>query len=183
MKKLVAISLCSLVLVAGSVAYATGGSLIGKKVDKTVSVVVNGQKAKTEAVIIDGVTYAPVRTVGEMTGSTVKYEGGVVKVDSKKEMIIPETTGQLNSLNQRIDQAKREIDGNNATIATANEMLGKYKAHYEKEKLFESTGIKYEDSEDYKRGLAEIEKSKGAIERVGKELADLERQKSELTAK
>lgn len=53
-------------------------SLIGKKVDGVVKVIVDGSELETAAVVIEGVSYAPLRAVGESLQLEVEYSDGVV---------------------------------------------------------------------------------------------------------
>ncbi|MDK8182125.1 hypothetical protein [Paenibacillus sp. UMB4589-SE434] len=177
MKKIIIGSLCFIILIAGSAAYAAGESLVGKKVTRTVEVIVNGQKTNAEAVVIDGVTYAPVRAVGEITGSTVKYEGGVVTLNNTQGK---EQTMNIVQVNSRISDINEAIPPYKRTVSVINENLEKLKGNYENEKIFEKTGIKFEDSADFKRGTNEIKRNESEIDKLQKELVVLEHLKKEL---
>lgn len=181
MKKKLSIILSVLVLTFGSVSYAAGSSLIGKKVQTITTILFNGKQMNTDAIVIDGVTYAPVRSVAEMSGLTVKYEGGVVKMDGNNTAVTDEI--KLSRISSRVTEINQIIESNQASLLILNQSLEKYKTYYAAEKLYESTGIKVEDSEDYKRVLTEITKSETQIQTLQKEFADLERQKAELTSK
>ncbi|WP_410770964.1 hypothetical protein [Fontibacillus sp. BL9] len=98
MKKIVYSSIISLLLL-GSLAVgvsAATNSLIGKKVQSVVSVKVDGKQVK-DAVVIDGTTYAPVRSFSEASGYSVKVGKGEVILTA------PET------INRTEDEVVREL--------------------------------------------------------------------------
>lgn len=67
-----------LVATAG-VAAADSLSLIGKKIQSEAAVTLDGKQIDT-AIIVDGKSYAPVRSVAEATGLKVGYEKGNVNL-------------------------------------------------------------------------------------------------------
>lgn len=69
------------IIFAGVPAFA-GSELLGKEVEKEVSVTLNGEKVSS-GVIIEGSTYAPVRSISEAIGLGVSYEGGVVSLSEE----------------------------------------------------------------------------------------------------
>lgn len=169
----------SLALTIGSISYAAEPSLVGKTVQKVVSIVLNGKETSVEGIVINGVTYAPVRNVGEMSGMKVKYEGGKVRLDSGT--VSSQAGTSLIRINSLIEGKKRDIEINNRLLATATEALEKYSDHYVTEKVFEETGVKLEDSADYIRVTAEKERSSKEIELLTRDLVELEAIKVELT--
>lgn len=187
MKKSLIVTIAVSVLLAGSAVAAAGTSLVGKKVAKEVQVEVDGKKTKNPAVIIDGVTYAPVREVGEITGRTVKYEKGVVVMKSVGE---PQETvskhepspNDLVSIDTSLAAKREEITNNEERIKGIEAAT---KRTIERFDYFNSQGqgTKYEDSDAYKEDLKTIEDLKGKNETLTKEIAELERQKAELSAK
>lgn len=56
-------------------------SMLGRQVDDEAAVYVRGQPLKHRAIIIDGVSYAPVREIGEAAGYTVRWQPGRVDLD------------------------------------------------------------------------------------------------------
>lgn len=67
-------------------------SLVGKQVDGQATVVLDGNELGTQAVIIEGTSYAPVRAIGEAVGREVGWEGGKVTLDSKQAVSTPSPT-------------------------------------------------------------------------------------------
>lgn len=82
-------------------------SLIGQTVQGTASVTLNDKEIGS-AVIINGTSYAPVRTVSEASGLEVDYSKGVVKMKSKAKQI-------------SADELQKEIDKYTTLITTAEE--------------------------------------------------------------
>lgn len=80
MKKYVVGFIAGLVFALSSSVFAEDiGGLIGKKIEGTANVNLDG-KVIGSAVIINGTSYAPVRVVSEAAGMDVGYEKGVVKL-------------------------------------------------------------------------------------------------------
>lgn len=95
MKQFIVGLTCGAILMATGSAFAAGG-LVGKEVQKEVSVQLNGAEVSS-GVIIDGSTYAPVRNISEAVGLDVSYTQGVVTLTSEEETgsidyTIPEIT-------------------------------------------------------------------------------------------
>lgn len=74
MKKKVIGAIAGALLLTSVTAFADSASLVGKKVQGLFAVEQNGKKV-ADAVIIDGVAYAPVRAVSEAAGVELKVEG------------------------------------------------------------------------------------------------------------
>jgi len=106
MKKFI-IGLCAVFVITtvGATAYGAVNSLVGKKVQSEAPVIVNGEEIG-DAIIIDGVSYLPVRKVSETLGLDVSYE-------NKKVVVIDETkklTAKIGSLTARIDELYDNIE-------------------------------------------------------------------------
>jgi len=79
-----------LVLASSLPAYASG--IIGKAVDATHPLFVDGTRCAVDAVSIGGTSYIPVRTAAEMFGYDVNFSSGVVLLTkAKTEAMQPET--------------------------------------------------------------------------------------------
>ena len=74
MKKIFIGAIAGALLLTSVSAFADSASLVGKKVQGLFTVEQNGKKV-ADAVIIDGVAYAPVRAVSEAAGVELKVEG------------------------------------------------------------------------------------------------------------
>lgn len=79
MKKAVASFIAGVLLTIGATTFADDiQSMIGKKIEGETSVTVDGSSIGS-AIIVDGKSYAPIRTIAEASGLTVEYGvGGVV---------------------------------------------------------------------------------------------------------
>ncbi|MCY9532990.1 V-type ATPase subunit a family protein [Paenibacillus alvei] len=186
MRKGIIVTTVVSLLLAGSVAGAAGSSLIGKKVAKEVQIEVDGKKTKSPAVIIDGVTYAPVREVGEMTGRAVKYEKGIVVMMSGG-VGVGEEVGQLNpsidSLNNEVKYRQEKIALNRDIIERQQRSNEESIKKYEENIMYKESNVKFTDTETYAYSKNKIETLTAENEKLEKEIAELERQKSELLAK
>ncbi|MEC0241969.1 hypothetical protein P4H66_19385 [Paenibacillus dokdonensis] len=124
MKKIIYSALVS-ALLFGSVAavsYAATSGLIGKKVQGIITVSVNG-KAVKDAVVIDGTTYAPVRSFSEAAGYALNIEGGTVKLsnptqESSEDQIVSEL-----KIKDRIQTLQTMVKQYQLTIDTDNEII------------------------------------------------------------
>ena len=76
MKKILSIVLVASML-GGTAVFASGSSLVGKKVQSEVVVKLDGNTLGN-AVIIDKTTYAPIRLIAEASGLNVGYTPGEV---------------------------------------------------------------------------------------------------------
>lgn len=98
MKKIIALSiLMVLVFTAGTFA---GSDMIGKTVEGTFPLHINGQIAPVECIVIDGKSYAPVRFVGEAAGYAVDFQNNQVY------LVNPEATVSI--------QPKESVRGSDA---------------------------------------------------------------------
>ena len=74
MKKLISGAIAGALLLTSITVFADSASLVGKKVQGLFTVEQNGTKI-ADAVIIDGVAYAPVRAVSQAAGVQLTVEG------------------------------------------------------------------------------------------------------------
>lgn len=74
MKKFLSGMIAGLFLFAGATVFADSSSLIGQKVQGLFVIEKSGVKV-SDAVVINGTAYAPVRAVSEATGVTLQVEG------------------------------------------------------------------------------------------------------------
>lgn len=74
MKKFVSGLVVGVLLFVGATVFADSTSLIGQKIQGIYTIEKNGKKV-ADAVIINGSAYAPVRSVAEASGTTLKVEG------------------------------------------------------------------------------------------------------------
>jgi hypothetical protein len=83
MKKFMVSFLIFATMIGTIVANADSVSLIGKKVQSEAVVNLDGVSAGS-AIIIDGVSYAPVRVIAEASNLTVGYKKGVITLTSNE---------------------------------------------------------------------------------------------------
>lgn len=127
MKKLVYSSIATLLIIgamAAGVSAATS-SLIGKKVQNVVTVTVNGKTVK-DAVVIDGTTYAPVRSFSEAAGYSISINKGGVNLNSQTEAEIIEhiqTDHRLSTLRKSVTMWKASLVGYEETAAQARKSI------------------------------------------------------------
>ncbi|WP_339323231.1 hypothetical protein [Paenibacillus sp. FSL W8-0194] len=137
MKKLIYSSVIAIMTVASvtAVASAAGSSLIGKKVQRVISLAVDG-KAIKDAVVIDGVTYAPVRSLSDAAGYALKVEGGSVELTTgttdvtKENDQAPAIREQIYKLGEQVKWYQIDIKiASEETIPPLEEQLKKEKAY------------------------------------------------------
>ncbi|MDP9676289.1 hypothetical protein J2W97_002284 [Paenibacillus jamilae] len=183
MKKIVAGFLAGALFTIGATSFADEiQSLVGKKIQGETSVSVNG-KSIDKAIVVEGKSYAPVRSISEAAGMKVQYgnEGIVLSDESTKEIkpypvttepimetkepkkINKETPLTLDQLNNAIKENKSQIEILNASIKNQQILIDSGK-----------------DVEVNKQILSSYEESKTQRE---KNLENFEKQKTELENK
>lgn len=129
MKKVIYSAIASL-LVLGSLTasvYAGTNSLIGKKVQSVISVTVNGKQVK-DAIVIDGTTYAPVRSFSEAAGYSIAFDKGGVNLKSQTEAEIINqilTDNKLSTLRKSVTMWSAQLEGEQEVAAQARASLQK----------------------------------------------------------
>lgn len=178
-------------ILAGTTAFAASSSLVGKKIEREVSIEVDGQKIETEAIVVNGTTYVPVRSVGEMSGYKVTYKGGVVRMQSSGEAM--ETTPDTNEgkeipspareedLDSQIKGKRNIMSSNNAEIEKQKAAIENSKKSFEEYAIYKEQGLKFEDSVTYKEAVKYIGELEAKNETLKREIEELERQKAELS--
>lgn len=89
--------------------------MIDKIVEGTFPVTVEGKKLDTDAVLIDGSTYLPVRAFSEAVGYDVTFDAKIgVSLEAKK---VPLSQGKtLEDIDNEISSIKSDIFSNDANI-------------------------------------------------------------------
>jgi len=125
MKKVIYSALAGALLFGSlaAVSYAATSGLIGKKVQGVVAVSVNGKSVK-DAVVIDGTTYAPVRSFSEAAGYTLNVEGGAVKLTS------PQGGENAEFLTRQIEVYKQQIGYRQSQITSIKDEVIKPSQEY-----------------------------------------------------
>lgn len=117
MKKFIAGAVFGAILASTVTAYGAT-TLIGKKIQGETDVIVNGTKLDT-AIIVDGKSYAPLRSVGSVAGYEVGFTSDKkITLDTPKETTSNETGGEDVSTTVPEDKSTtKEVDiGNGKTI-------------------------------------------------------------------
>lgn len=170
-------------LLFGSVAavsYAAANSLIGKKVQGVKAVTVNG-KAVKDAVVIDGTTYAPVRSFSEAAGYALNIEGGAVKLTTTEtvtdeDQIVSELKikDQIQTLQFNIKQYQSNIDADNEVIKQVQASIDHLTELSKTNDIpFFDLSAEKQKIEDKKAEIADLQKK---IDFANAEIAQLEAQ-------
>ncbi|WP_379161392.1 hypothetical protein [Paenibacillus sp. sgz5001063] len=161
MKKSIIALLAACVLITGTSAFAATSSLVGKKVAKEVVIEKDGVKSAKKAIIIEGVTYAPVRDIAEGTGYSVSYKGDVIVLESSQIVSEEPTTiskdqvnAQISTLNEKISWYKyniesREINELKPDLERLEAQKAKGGTDDRDKQVIQTLEKKIKDSEDY----------------------------------
>lgn len=163
-------------IVGFCLSFAVGAqaeSLINSVVQGVFPVTIEGKKLETEAVVINGSTYLPVRSFGEATGYRVGFDAdlGVNMTRKTTTESGTVTTGQT----KKEDKVKVTnpilVEDQTVTNEQVEELIKKKKADiWSMNAVIVTDGEKNPNFQTYKDRLATYES----------ELADLEKQKAEL---
>lgn len=128
MKKVIVASLVFLMMGA-AVIYAESTSLVGRKVQSEAVITLNGDEIGA-VLIIDGVSYAPVRVIAEASGLTAGYKKGevmlatnAVKTTSTESINVDSLTKEKRQLEIRATTLHDFITDSNNVINRYNEIL------------------------------------------------------------
>jgi hypothetical protein len=72
-----------LALLGTTIAYAEGINMIGKTVDAAYPVFINGHELASDAIVIDGTSYIPVRSMADTLGFTTSFVNKTVVLSPK----------------------------------------------------------------------------------------------------
>ncbi|MEK5418208.1 hypothetical protein [Paenibacillus sp. FSL L8-0708] len=110
MKKFISGVIVGVLLLTSVSAFADSASLIGQKVQGLFSVEKNGVKI-TDAVIIKGTAYAPVRSISEAAGVTLNVEGKKILMGETSTTSAAEAVSvELSRLNSELKSCQANID-------------------------------------------------------------------------
>lgn len=131
MKKYVAGFLAGALFTLSAAAFASDiPSLVGKKIQGQTVVKVNGEELDT-AIIVDGKSYSPTRSIGEAAGFDVSMQDKEIILDKKATSTPSAVTPgkgqsveeQVAKLNQRIVDAKQRIADINKLIEASESVI------------------------------------------------------------
>lgn len=177
MKKFVAGMLFGAILMLGvSVSAANISAIIGKKVDGTMTVSVDGKKLEKEAAIINGTSYIPVRD------ATNAINGEIVSVQNKHIEIVTKGGAAVSVDEQKLVNEMRIT----SLLSTKEDQLSRLQANIDaREKYFkDSEGVynwgggdqQLKDTPAYPILLEELNQLKAEAETLKDEIADLKDQ-------
>lgn len=104
MKKFVAGLIIGVGIASSFNVSAAVDSIIGKQVEGTALVKLNGADIGKESIIVNGSSYAPVRAVGEALGLDVDFQNNEVVMTNKSVKVADE----VKERNQKISQLRKE---------------------------------------------------------------------------
>lgn len=175
MKKFVLGVMCGAFLFGGTSVLADSVSLVGKKIEKEILVYFNGEPLAAKAIVVEGTSYLPLRTIGNTLGADIKYRDGAVYVekandyDAIKEKIVNDI---------KLEMRKEELQSEIAKLQAANEKIRESLEIVEKEiEIGTEQGAYIEGSLMAKANLeSALQKNLQRIQELEAELAELEGQ-------
>lgn len=171
MKKIVIGAIAGALLLTSVSVFADSASLVGKKVQGLFSVEQNGKKI-ADAVIIDGVAYAPVRAVSEAAGVGLKVEG--------KKIIMNEETS-LDSITAPTNTTTDDAEKQEKLLADIKQKEFNITDLEKSITIYESMAKEMANNGDLgKRAQASADEYKQLVIQRKAELADLQKQLAEL---
>ncbi|MNW40127.1 hypothetical protein D3C74_172330 [compost metagenome] len=175
MRKKVLTALLVVALMGGSVvAGAAGNSLLGAKVQGLFSVEVNG-KTVGDAVVINGSTYAPVRSLTESLGADISVTGKKVVVTTDEDKAI-QTSGKIYELTTQIESKNKQLGYSREYLKEKKDLFDRNAS----DEMYGKLGLKFEESDLYRSLTEDINKYQSEIDQLTKEISDLEAQKAAL---
>lgn len=165
--------LAGILIAISGVAAADTVSMIGKKIQSEAIVTLDGEEIGT-ALIVDGTSYPPLRTVAEAVGVGVGWEKGVVKLETQTESRSASYwEGQLEVLNNFLNATNNEISRVEKKITTSNEIIENWEFKYNN--IAEGTSDKMKES--YSSTIADLKQSHKQLE---DQLSDYQERASEI---
>ncbi|MEF3306687.1 hypothetical protein [Paenibacillus sp. GYB003] len=164
MKKFLIGVVVGAVIATVSSAYADDiAKLIGKPVDAEFLVYLNGVRLKDNAVGIEGTSYAPVRSLTEALGLNVDFKDGNVLVTTAKQTEVKSMQSNIQTpMEPTIQSIDREIENLQTNLKTYHEPALEYAK---------------------KNRPDAVPAAEAAINDVKAKIAELEKQKAELSSK
>lgn len=158
-------------------------SMIGKVVEGTFPLKIDGQRAERDVLVIDGTSYIPVRAASELFGYDVLFnpEGEVVL--QKKGASARQVNPQLKELNAEIKETSRKIE----ELYGEKHGLQELYDWLQKSAKLENTTVEELEkgrvlpitTKQYQEGVQRIDSELNTLQQ---QLAELEQQKAELEA-
>lgn len=120
MKKFVLGVLFGALIFGGTSVLADSVSLIGKSIQNEFPVFYNNERLEAKAIAVDGVSYLPVRAIGDALGARVEFRDGAIYVEKQDdyEAIKEEVMHDI-----RVEQRKEELREEIARVQAAIESM------------------------------------------------------------
>ncbi|TXK74445.1 hypothetical protein [Paenibacillus sp. N3.4] len=117
MRKYIIGFLVGAIVTAAGTAYADEiASIVGKKIEGQFPVKIAGKSLTTQAVVLEGTSYLPVRAIGEALNMDVMFNADLgIELKEKAAASLP--AQPLKSVQDQIDELNKRIDGDKHLIA------------------------------------------------------------------
>lgn len=120
-------------LSVSSTALAETFSVVGKKIEGEFPVTVNGTKLTTNAGVIEGTSYLPVRVISESLGLTVSFDSKEgIALKSDESTVTPAEAPSATAI-----MINSELEALRSRITSINKEIESYKSKLDKEKSLE----------------------------------------------
>lgn len=184
MKRIIFGILIGAVLTLTTSAYAEEiESMIGKVVQGSFPLTIDGKRAEKDVLVIDGTSYIPVRAASELFGYDVLFDPEGKVILEKKGATVQKVNPQLKELNDKIKETSRkieELDGEKKELQRLYDWLQE-SAKSEKTTVeeMEKYMVLPITTKQYQEGVQRIDSELSTLQQ---QLTELEQQKAELEA-
>lgn len=86
MKKYLTVVMVFVLILTSAIAVYAGGGMVGQAIDSEYPLWLHGNKVSKNVIAINGVSYAPVRVLGEAMGLDVEFKDNQVFLKSKSKL-------------------------------------------------------------------------------------------------
>ncbi|WP_051289624.1 hypothetical protein [Paenibacillus massiliensis] len=176
MKKMVVGFLAGALFMIGATTFADDiQTLVGKKIEGETAVTVDGTSIGS-AIIVDGKSYAPVRSIAEASGLAVGYGGAGIALSTNKEPVIevestqekPIINSNTSKIQVNIEEKQRLIDSMKKENETYTESIKQIQDNINSGRY---SGDELEMLEDaLNRGTKMIKENEESIKRIEEQL-------------
>lgn len=175
MKKFVTGIIIGILLATAFPAYGAVSSLVGKKITREVKVTMLGETLEKKAILLEGVTYVPLRVITEKLGLQAEFVNGDVVVRNKSDELI---------------QVENKITAKTADVKEAMTRVenGKKQIQVLEQRIIDEAGKTdyfpgFSPAEQLERTKLLLNEAEQQLANLRSELAELEKQKADLEAK
>lgn len=183
MKKFVSGVIVGVLIMVTPQVYGAASSMIGKKIDKELSVKMDGKQVGT-AVVTNGKSYLPVRDLADEMGLKIEVSKQEITLSSTKnqsEVKESEKQVEIKQLKEEKEQITKKLEQYNGHVGHVTESYHKMKKAHEdmvaqtSDPLYvDTTKVAYEDAKSSYEGLLQkIDECEKDLERINKRLKEL----------